>query len=185
MKTTPLTKPVLGMSHEAKIKQAFERTAKALSLREFLGQGTAISRVSVKDGFSCTVTDGEWSLSVDMGEKDGGSNTGPNPGVLGRAALGTCLAMGYVRWAAVLGVPVDSIDVEIQADYDARGEYAVSDISPTYSEIRYVVTIVSDAPEAELIAMLDKSDKFSSFLAAFRDPQSVKRELSIVRSVEA
>ena len=172
------------MNREEKIKQAFERTAKALSLRDSLGRGTAVTRVEVKDGYSCQVTDGEWTLSVDMAEKHGGNNTGPNPGVLGRAALGSCLAMGYVRWAAVLGVPIDNISVEIQADYDARGEFAVSDVSPAYSEMRYVVTVESDATKEEIVAALDKSERFTSFLAAFRDPQNVKRELRIVNSVE-
>ena len=68
-------------------------------------------------------------------------------------ALGSCLAMGYVRWAAQLGVPLASVDVEVQADYDARGEYGVSDEPPGYSEVRYCVRVESEAPEADVLRL--------------------------------
>ncbi|NIV03707.1 MAG: OsmC family peroxiredoxin, partial [Calditrichae bacterium] len=60
--------------------------------------------------------------------KHGGNNQGPNPGIFGRAALGSCLAIGYMRWAAKLGVPISKIDIEVQTDYDARGEYGVAKV---------------------------------------------------------
>ena len=169
------------MDQQERIKESFERNVKALRLRDSLGIGTAVTTVDVVDGLSCTVSDGDWTLSVDMPEKHGGNNSGPNPGILGRGALGTCLAMGYARWAVILGVQMDRIQVEIHADYDARGEYAVSDISPTYSEIRYVVNIESDAPAEEINTLLDRADKYTSFLAAFRDPQRVIRQVNILK----
>ena len=169
------------MDQQERIKESFERNVKALRLRDSLGKGTAVTTVDVVDGLTCSISDGDWTLAVDMPEKHGGNNAGPNPGILGRGALGTCLAMGYARWAAILGVQIDRIQVEIHADYDARGEYAVSDISPTYSEIRYVVNIESESPEEEINTMLDHADKYTAFLAAFRDPQRVIRQVNILK----
>ncbi len=88
------------MEQIERIRTAFERSAKALRLKDSLGRGTAITRVAVTDGFTCEVEDGDWKFNVDMPVKHGGNNTGPNPGVYGRTALGTCLAIGYTRWAA-------------------------------------------------------------------------------------
>ncbi len=106
------------MDSKERIKIAFDRNAKALSLRPTLGTGTAVTRVRLREGLTCDIEDGEWKLTADMGEKSGGNNQGPNAGVLGRGALGSCLAMSYAQWAAQLGVPVAGVEVEIQADYD-------------------------------------------------------------------
>jgi uncharacterized OsmC-like protein len=146
------------------IKRAVERNVKAVSLKPFVGQGTAITSVRLRDGLACDVTDGPWSFVVGMTEKYGGSNAGPNPGVFGRAALGSCLAIGYAMWAARLAVPIDSLEIEVHADYDVRGELGVADeVRPGYAKIRYVVTVSSPAPEAEITRWLDIADGYSSW----------------------
>lgn len=170
------------MEGQERIGEAFQRNARALSLRPSLGQGTAVTRVRVMEGATCEITDGPWTLTADMGEKSGGSNEGPNPGVLGRATLGSCLAINYVMWAARLGFPLASLEVEIQADYDARGYHGLDDVTPGYEEIRYVVRVGSDAPEEEVVAFLDEADAHCDFLHVFRDPQRVHREVEITET---
>jgi uncharacterized OsmC-like protein len=88
----------------ANIKTILDRNAKALELRPIIGQGTAVTKVRLTEGLACEIEEGAWNLKADMSEKSGGANTGPNPGVLGRAALGSCLAIGYAMWAARRGV---------------------------------------------------------------------------------
>jgi len=161
------------------IKSAFERSVRALTLRPSVGQGTAITTVRVRDGMSCEIEEGPWTLTSDLGEKAAGGDTGPNPGILLRASLGSCLAIGYVRWAAHLGVPITALEVDVEADYDARGEYGVADLPPSYSEVRYVVRIESGAPEAEIQKMIETADAHTSILDVFRRPQSVQRVLHI------
>lgn len=168
------------MNHQARIKQAFERSVKALESRPFLGQGTAVTRARLREGLACDVEEGPWKLVVGMSEKAGGDNAGPNPGVLGRGALASCLAIGYARWAALRDIPLTAIEVEVQADYDARGENGVSDdVYPGYSQIRYVVTVESDAPEADIMRMLDDADRYSSYHDVFRRAVDLQREVKL------
>jgi uncharacterized OsmC-like protein len=146
------------------VRTAIERSVKAVSLKPSIGQGTVVTRVRLREGLACDVEDGRWKLVVGMSDKYGGTNEGPNPGVLGRAALGSCLALGYAMWAARLGVPVDSLDVEVHADYDRRGELAVSDdVHPGYARIRYVVSVSSTASREEIDRWLDTADRYSSW----------------------
>src|SRR5262245_42135009 len=141
------------------IKTAMERNAKAVSLRPAIGQGTAVTRVTLRDGLACDIVEGPWRLVAGMGDKYGGTAAGPTPGVLGRAALGSCLALGYAMWAARLEVPLDSLEVEVQADYDARGELGVSDdVRPGYSAVRYIVTVASPADEADVRRLLETAE---------------------------
>jgi hypothetical protein len=76
-------------------------------------QGTAVTRVRLVDGLACEIEEGAWKLVADMSPKSGGEGKGPNPGILGRGALGSCLAIGYAMWAARLGVPLTSLEVEV------------------------------------------------------------------------
>ncbi len=172
---------VQQMDAQGRIRDAFERNRKALSLRPAIGRGTASTRVRVSDGLSCEVEEGPWKLTVDMSPKHGGNNAGPNPGVLGRAALGSCLAMSYARWAAVMGVPISKLEVEIQADYDARGEYGMDDVPAGYREVRYVVRIESDAPEEAIQRVVDACEEHTPYLDVFRHPQPVRRIVEIER----
>lgn len=168
-----------------KIKTAFERNARAVELRTSVGQGTARTRVRLRDDLTCDVEDGPWTLVADMSEKHGSKGEGPDPGVFGRTAVGTCLAIGYRLWAEKLGVPIDGIEVEIEADYDTRGMYGVDDdMPPGYREMRYVVTIESDAPEEDVLRVIDTGDRHSPWLDDLRRPVPLKREVHITQTAK-
>lgn len=168
------------MDQVERIRTAFERSVKALTLRPTLGQGTARTTVRVRDGMTCDVEDGRWKMVSDVSEKSGGNGAGPDPGVFGRAALGSCLAMSYVKFAAARGVPITGLEVEILADYDARGEYGIEGVSPGYLAVRYVVTVESDVPEEQILTLLDEADRSTPWLDVFARPQDVRRDVRVV-----
>ena len=120
------------MQHTEQIKVAFERNAKAISLRPSVGLGTASTRVRLRENLACDVEDGAWKLTVGASVKSGGDGLAPDPGVYGRTALGSCLAIGYAMWAAKLGVNINSLTVEVQADYDSGASHGVTDAPPGY-----------------------------------------------------
>jgi uncharacterized OsmC-like protein len=171
------------MEDQSTIKEALERTVKAVGLRPSVGQGTAKTKATLRPGLACDVVEGAHKLTVGMTEKYGGTNAGPNPGVLGRASLASCLAIGIGMWAARLGVPITSLEVEVQADYDVRGELGAADeVHPGYSAMRYVVTIASPAPEADVRKLLETAERHSSYVDNFARAVPVEREAHITRS---
>jgi uncharacterized OsmC-like protein len=173
------------MNDFEKIKTAFERQSKAVTLRPGMGQGTAVTRVRISDGLTCEIVEGDWKLTADMSVKWGGNDAGPNPGVIGRGALGSCLAMAYMMWAARLGVSVTSLDVEIHAGYDTRGMCGVEDSVPAgYTGIRYVVNIESPAPREDVLRVLDAADARCSYLDNFARAVPMEREVQINGSKE-
>jgi uncharacterized OsmC-like protein len=107
------------------IRIAFERCAKALTLRPSIGKSTGVSRTRVRGGLLCEIEEGPWRLTADMGVQVGGTGTAPTPGVFGRAAFGSCLAVCYMMHAARLGVPITSLEIEVQSDYDNAALFAV------------------------------------------------------------
>ena len=171
------------MSDATTTKAALERSLKLIEERPSSGQGIAVTKVTLSPGLACDVEDGPWRFNVGMTEKYGGVNSGPNPGVYGRAALGSCLAIGYGMWAARFDIPIRSLTVEVRARYDVRGEFGIDDsIRPGYLDMVYVVTVDTDAPDADVHRWLDAADAHSSLLDDFRNPVPVSRELRIIRT---
>lgn len=169
------------MSERAdRIKASFERNAKAISLRPSVGQGTAKTRVTWREGLTCDVQDGAWKLVVDASQKSGGDGGAPDPGVYGRTALGSCLAIGYGLWAAKLGVLFTSLQVEVHADYDGGGTYGVTDARPGYRQVRVIVTVESDASEADVRKMIAEADAHSPYLDVFTRAIDVKTDVKLV-----
>ena len=170
------------MTSQQKIKEAVSRSTKALSLKPSLGLGTGISKARITNGLSCEITEGSYSLIADMPESVGGNASGPTPGVYGRAAFGSCLAIGYMMKASAMNIKIDSLEVEVQADYDDGALLGTSAAPPGYTEVRYTVKVESDATEDEILQMLNRADKQSPYLDVFSRQQKCIRDVTIISS---
>lgn len=156
------------MADQVTIREIAERHIQLLALKPSRGHLTCTTRARLVDGLRCEIEEGPWKLAADMPAKVGGDETAPTPGVLGRAALASCLTIGIAAWAARLGVPIDSLELEVQADFDARGELGMGNGIPAgYSEIRYAVSIESPASQQELDELLDLAERHSPYLDNF------------------
>ncbi len=162
------------------IKARFERIVEALQRDPALGRGTGKTTARVAGGgLRCEVESGPWKFVADMPKTSGGTESGPTPGMYGRAALGSCLALGYAMRAARYGVAFDHIEVEVQADYDDGALFGTSDARPGYSEIRCLVTVETSAPEADVMRVLDEADRHSPYLDVFTRAQKCTRTVQI------
>jgi len=168
------------MSEMEKIKVAVERTTKALSLKPSLGKSTGVSKATIKNGLTCEIQEGNWKFLADMPAQVGGNAQGPTPGVYGRAALGSCLAIGYMMAAAKKNIPINMLEVEVQADYDDGALFGTSDVFPGYSQVKYIINIESDAPEEDVLNMLNEADQHSPYLDVFSRAQDCKREVHVL-----
>ena len=170
------------MSIQDDIKNKFIRTQKALTLKPSLGISTGISKTRIVNGLTAETREGDWVFRADMPKQVGGNATASSPGALGRAAIGSCLAIGYMLWASRLDVPIDNLEVEIQADYDDGALFDTSDNFPGYLEVRYLVRIESPASREEIEHLVDIGDKHSPYLDVFSRAQSCVRQLEYTKS---
>lgn len=173
------------MPQDRDLKTILERNEKAIRARPSIGQGVAITRCKIRSGVTCDVEDGDWKLVVDQSAGEGGAGLGPDPGVFGRAALGSCLAIGYVEWGARLEVPIDSVEVVVEAGYDARGMYGIEEsVSGGWTSLKYTVHIESPADEAKVQEVIEKADKLSPLLDDFSRALQIERVLKIAQSMK-
>lgn len=164
------------MADQSTIREAVERSIQLLALKPSRGHLTCTTRARLADGLRCEIEEGSWKLAADMPAKVGGDETAPTPGVLGRAALAGCLTIGIAAWAARLSIPIDALEVEVQADFDARGELGIGDGIPAgYSEVRYAVSIESPASRQQLDELLDLAERHSPYLDIFGRAVALRR----------
>lgn len=167
------------MADPKTIKEAFERNQKALQLRPSKAKSTATTNVRLFDGTTCVVEHKHWKFKVDIGKSEGGNDAGPGPGILERGALGSCLAIAYSQRAAVLGIPIDNIEIDVESDFNARSMLHLTDDPPGFKAIRYKVHIKSSAPEDQVIQMIEEADSHSPVLDDFSRAIPVEREVTI------
>jgi uncharacterized OsmC-like protein len=161
------------------IREIAERNIRLLAARPDRGHLSCATRARLVDGLRCEIEEGPWRLAADMPAKVGGDESAPTPGVLGRGALAGCLTIGIAAWAARLGVPLDALEVEVQADFDARGELGMGDVPPGYQEVRYVVSIASPASRHELDRLLAMAERHSPYLDVFGRAIALRRALRL------
>ncbi len=168
------------MSIQTLIKEKAHQVAKELKQDPAGGRSSSVTTTRIIEGLSCEVTDGPWSLKVGFTKDLGGDDAAPDPGVYGRSALGSCLAIGYMIWASRLDVPIKSLEVEVETDFDACGLLGTADVAPGYSAVKIHIRVESDAPDEEVMAMLDAGDKHSPYLDVFTRPIACERQVTFV-----
>ena len=168
------------MVDTATIRDIAERNAKMLALKPSRGHLTGVTKARIVDGLRCEIEDGPWRLAADMPVKAGGEDSAPTPSVLGRGALASCLAIGITTWAARLDIDIDALEVEVQADFDVRGELGVGDdIPPGYQEVRYQVSIESPAAPHVIADLLARAERHSPYFDVFSRARSLERVLRL------
>jgi uncharacterized OsmC-like protein len=172
------------MADQGTIRKTVERNIELLALKPARGQLTRTTTARLVDGLRCEIEEGSWKFHADLPAKVGGEDTAPTPGALGRGALASCLTIGIAIWAARLGVPMERLEVEVQADFDARGELGMAGAAPGYTEVRYVVGVDSPAPREKLDEVLALAERHSPYLDVFGRPMALRRVLH-VNGVEA
>ncbi len=166
-----------------RIREQFDHIESLLTREPERGRDTAVTRVRLTDGLRCEVSEGPWTLVSDMPDNVGGTESGPTPGVYGRAALGSCLAIGYAMRAAKLGILLHDIRVTVEADFDSGALFGVSDVPAGYGEVRYEVSVSSPSSEEEVLRVLDEADRHSPYFDVFSRAQALVRRTHIVSSL--
>src|SRR6202049_4004582 len=120
------------------------------NLRE--GRATNPIHVNVRSenqgGFRSVVKVRDFTLIIDQPKGFGGSNTGPKPSEVLLAALAACQEITWRLYADALGIPLDSIEVELDGLQDLRG---FLDVDPkTRAGFQQIVgTVLVDSPAAD------------------------------------
>jgi uncharacterized OsmC-like protein len=101
-------------------------------------------------------------LMADTPPALGGVDSGPSPMEVMLGALSGCVTAGIAANAALFDVPIDGLDVEMEADINFQGVLGHDkSVRNGFSDIRYTVTIQSPAPEEKVRRCKETIDRKS------------------------
>ena len=137
------------------IRERYSGDAKA-ALLTLRAKGTAD-----ESAVTCKVETGRGLAMAGIHPKCGGSGLELCSGDMLLEALIACAGVSMRAAAAVLGIPVRSVNVAAEGDVDLRGTLGVSaDVPVGFKEIRLSFEIDADADRAQLDQLAELTDKY-------------------------
>ena len=145
--------PEIGRTDPTAIRLVAERSIQLLRLKSLSAHLPNHDRAGQAARVRGDIEDDTWTSAPNPSpDQDDDRQSAPlTPEALNVSAFATCLVIGVAMWAARLGVPIQAVEVEAQTAVE----------SP--SEIRYAVSIESDAEPHLLDEVIDIAERHSPY----------------------
>lgn len=103
-----------------------------------------------------------------------GFNLGPSSPELQLGVLGTCVTHIFEIQAALLQIPLDSVEVDVRGTIDPRGGHPGHEATPIWPhDIRYEVQVASSASDEQLNELFAAVETNCPILNLLRNPQQI------------
>ena len=121
-----------------------------------------------------------WVINADEPNELGGTNTQPNPQELLLAGLNACMTVGYAAVATLMGIEIESLEIETRGDIDLRGFLALDpDVKPGYDSLQYTVRIKSNGSDEQVQQLHETVQKTSPNYFNISQPIQLDADLMI------
>ncbi|MFF0247890.1 OsmC family protein [Streptosporangium sandarakinum] len=122
----------------------------------------------------------DFQILSDSGPDFAGYDLGPGSPELQAGVLGSCVTHIFLIKAAESGIPLDSLEVDVRAEYDPAAQRPGENGIPVYPQnFRYEVLIDSPASDEELARLHAEVERVCPILNLIRHAQDISG--SVVR----
>lgn len=119
-------------------------------------------------------------MLVDEPRDIGGGDEAMNPVELVLVALGTCQEIMYAAYAAVMGIKLDELKIDVRGYLDLRGLFGLDESVPAgYQKITYETTIVSSADAATIQKLIETAEANCPLLDMLKRPIDVSGTVTL------
>ncbi len=126
----------------------------------------------------------QFSFAIDEPESLGGSDIAPNPVEYVLAALGACQEIVYAAYAAVQGLKLDAVRVDVKGPIDLQGLFGLKDgVAPGFREISYTTVIESPEDREDIEALVRTVEARCPVLDTLVNPVKVTGKVEIRSTV--
>jgi uncharacterized OsmC-like protein len=113
------------------------------------------ARSILTDGLKADVNIRNFSLVSDEPASLGGTDLGPNPVELVLGALGACQEIVVKAYAAILGIPLESVAVEARGHLNLKGFFNQDEnVRPGFHTVHFNTTVKTSETNPEKLAAL-------------------------------
>jgi len=96
------------------------------------------------------------------------------------AAFNACIMVGYVATASVMGINLDSVEIETEGELDLRGFLGIDEnVKPGYDSIQYTVRLKGNGTPEQFQAVHQNVVKTSPNYFNIARPVTVKANLVV------
>lgn len=162
------------MHRDVEIRAAQERIADVFRKKPSAALSSVHASAHVGEGLVCTFRQGDREAVMDMPKPLGGEGSAPTPGFFIRAGLASCVAIGIKLAATREGLRLETIDVDVDMDFDDGALLGVGSNSAAPLETRFTITLRTSEPWDKVTAMVERALELDPFYLALRDAQKVK-----------
>jgi len=167
------------MTSDDEIRAAHARLLKVFTKRPEAARSTNKATATVRDGLRCIFRQGGHEAIMDMPKIMGGDDAGPTPGFFGRAGLAGCVSIGLKQLAIVEGFNVDSVQVDIETEFDDGAAMGLGDNTAAPLETRLAIHVETDETEEKVRGLIDRLLEMDPWFLALRDAQSVSTDVMV------
>jgi uncharacterized OsmC-like protein len=156
-------------------------------IRESPASGRTVSRATTRwrEGFRSEATIGRrdraHTVAMDEPASMGGSDTAPNMVEMVLSAYGCCLISGFVANAALSGIELEGVEIEVEGDLDLQGFLGLrhpDEVWPGCTEVRARISLSAPTATAdELRELHDRVVRTSPVGNIMTRPVAVRTEL--------
>jgi uncharacterized OsmC-like protein len=115
-----------------------------------------------------------FTITVDEPADLGGGDRAPFPPEVLLAALAGCVTNATVTNAALFNVPIEAVEMELEAHMDARGFLGHDkSVRNGITDINYTITIQSPAPEDKVRKCKETIDRKSAIRDTLANPVNI------------
>lgn len=141
--------------------------------------------VAKAEGDSVTLNDGKYTFEEDLPPVLGGKGTavGPLQHLLGSLA-GCAACMLYKTFAPLTGTNVDSVEVEVESEFDVKGALGIEGCVPDMKNVKMNVTIHSDDDPEKVKELFELWKTRAPVFLCFQKPSEVATELVVKKPGE-
>lgn len=168
------------MSQES-LKQALGRTVQAIQDNPVMSRVVFEARTALVEDVRCTGNVRDFApIVVDEPPELGGQDKGANPVELLLVSLGACQEIMYSAMAAMMGIRLDEVKVDLKGTLDLKGLFGMDPaIPPGYQKITYETTLKSPASEEELRKLVEAVESHCPVLDTLVRPIEVTGRVTI------
>lgn len=131
------------------------------------------------DGTRVDLRTGNFEFAADEPASVGGTGTGPNPVQMALAALGSCQAITYRYWAEELGLRLDAVSIDVEANFDMGAFFGFPGAgTPAPFGVRCSVTLEGPEPPERYDELAVAVDEHCPVLDLFTRPVPVERTVT-------
>ncbi|GAB6171017.1 OsmC family protein [Paradesulfitobacterium aromaticivorans] len=158
----------------------FNQVIKAFTKRPELAQAVVQANTKLVENLKTEAQVGNHTVVIDEPQEFGGSDAGPNPLETFLASLGTCQEITYAAYAAVMGIKLDKVEVEVTGDIDLRGYLGIGEAKPGFRKISYLTKIASPEPKDKIQQLAAAVEAHCPVLDSIKTPIEVEGRVEII-----